>query len=399
MNLKISKIYSKSEDHCDSKFLFEIMKINTNQLISSPTHHKPNCKSTLIDLILTKNPDIISNIKQNPPIGKSHHQVLTAQIKVTKNNQKIKNKPSQKIVKPNFDKADFDAINNTLLSENWDEILEKKNVNETWKYIKDKIDQAQHQFVPKKFINTSKIRSSPVTLDDTLHFLLREKRYLFKTYKKYKTKTTLYNYNTARNRVSYKLKSMKISKESKIAKNIKQNPKAFYQYVASKTLKKETITELENDKGELVNNVQEKCEILNNFFSSVFTNENDEVIPDFIYDKDIPNPLLNCTISIKEFEKALFELNINKSPGPDNFHPKLLKHSAKSLAKPLKILFDKTLSEGELPLDFKLAEVRPIFKKGSKTTPGNYRPVSLTSIVCKVMESFIKKSLANHCYE
>ena len=111
---------SKSEDHCDSKFLFEIMKINTNQLISSPTHYKPNCKSTLIDLILTKNPDIISNIKQNPPIGKSHHQVLTAQIKVTKNNQKIKNKPSQKIVKPNFDKADFDAINNTLLSENWD---------------------------------------------------------------------------------------------------------------------------------------------------------------------------------------------------------------------------------------------------------------------------------------
>ena len=149
-------------------------------------------------------------------------------------------------------------------------------------------------------------------------------------------------------------------------------------------------------KGELKNNDQEKCEILNNFFNSVFTTENDEDIPDFTYEKDIPNPLFNCIVSIKEFEKALLNLNINKSPGPDNFHPKLLKYSAESLAKPLKILFDKTLLEGELPLDFKLAEVRPIFKKGSKTSPGNYRPVSLTSIVCKIMESFIKKSLNEH---
>ena len=387
---------TKSEDHCDSKFLFEVMKINTNQLITSPTHHKPNCKSTLIDLILTKYPEVITNIKQNPPIGKSHHQVITAQLKTAKSNFKSKDITSPKIIKPNFDKADYVAINNYLNNENWDEILDNKSVDETWELIKDKIQQVQQIYVPKKFINIVKARSNPVTIDDNLHFLLKEKRYLFKYYKKYKTKTSLYNYNLARNRVSYKIKSMKINKETNIAKNIKQNPKAFYQYVASKTLKKEGVKELENDKGELTNNDHEKCEILNNFFSSVFTKENDEDIPDFIYDKDIPNPLLNCSVSIPEFEKALLNLNVNKSPGPDNFHPKLLKHSAKSLAKPLKILFDKTLLEGKLPLDFKLAEVRPIFKKGIKTSPGNYRPVSLTSIVCKLMESFIKKSLNEH---
>ena len=102
------------------------MSINTNQLITSPTHHKPNCKSTLIDLIITKTPDIIFNIRQNPPIGKSHHQVITAKIKINKNNLSNKDKPSQKIVKPNFDKADYFSINNALNSENWDEILEKK---------------------------------------------------------------------------------------------------------------------------------------------------------------------------------------------------------------------------------------------------------------------------------
>ena len=95
-------------------------------------------------------------------------------------------------------------------------------------------------------------------------------------------------------------------------------------------------------------------------------------------------------------ESALNNLNPNKSPGPDLIHPKLLKNSSKSLAKPLKILFDNTLLEGNIPSDWKIAEVRPIFKKGDKTQPGNYRPVSLTSVCCKLMETFIKNALYKH---
>ena len=156
---------------------------------------------------------------------------------------------------------------------------------------------------------------------------------------------------------------MKINKEIKIAKTIKLNPKAFYQYVASKTTKREGIAELEDTNGNLTNVDKDKCEILNNFFASVFTKENDNEIPNFSYDNCIKNSLNTCTVSEFEVEKALNDLNPNKSPGPDNIHPKYLKLTAKSLAKPIKILFDKTLSEGEIPFDFKTAEVRPIFKK------------------------------------
>ena len=95
-------------------------------------------------------------------------------------------------------------------------------------------------------------------------------------------------------------------------------------------------------------------------------------------------------------EKALNSLKIFKSPGPDGIHPRLLKECAKELALPFKLLFDKTIENGHIPSKWKEAEVRPIFKKGAKTTPGNYRPVSLTSIVCKVFESFIRKSLFDH---
>ena len=65
-------------------------------------------------------------------------------------------------------------------------------------------------------------------------------------------------------------------------------------------------------------------------------------------------------------------------------------------AKKHQILFDKTLEHGIIPSDWKLAEVRPIFKKGKKDNPGNYRPVSLTSIICKIFEGFIKNALCKH---
>ena len=68
----------------------------------------------------------------------------------------------------------------------------------------------------------------------------------------------------------------------------------------------------------------------------------------------------------------------------DEIHPKIFEELAKKL--PLKLIFDKTMKDHKLPNSWKSAEIRPIFKKGSKTIAGNYRPVSLTSVVCKVFE-------------
>ena len=387
----------KGEDHCDSQFLFEITRLNISQLIVENTHFKPNCKSTLIDLVLTKSPEIISHIKHHPPIGKSFHQVLTVKLNVSSVNLKLNNNHKRKVVKPNFEKANFLAINDYLSKIEWRQALTEKNVNEAWNYIKEKIHYANCTYVPNKIINPNKMRPNPVTMDDTLHFLLRNKRYYFKQYKKYRTTTNFILYNQARNNVSKKIRLMKKSKENKIAKNIKSNPKAFYQYVASKMLNKDGVSDLVNKEGVLTSNDEEKCNIINEYFSSVFTHEDLNNIPVFNCDNNLTNAsLLTCSIEKSDMEKALACLNQNKSPGPDNIHPHFLKNTSKSLAEPLFILFNKTMSEGIIPDDWKSAEVRPIFKKGDKSHPGNYRPVSLTSVVCKVMEGFVKKSLYNH---
>ena len=94
--------------------------------------------------------------------------------------------------------------------------------------------------------------------------------------------------------------------------------------------------------------------------------------------------------------KALNSLNISKSPGPDEVHPRVLKELACELSYPLTLLFNKSMSEGKIPYLWKEAEVRPIFKKGNKSNPGNYRPVSLTSVLCKIFESFVRDELYNH---
>ena len=113
-------------------------KLNLEQLIVEPTHHKPNCKSSLIDLILTKSPASITSIKHNPPIGKSHHDVITANINI---NGILRNdiKKSEKILKPNFEKANFTAINNYFCEIDWDNLLSTTNVDESWDVIKEKI--------------------------------------------------------------------------------------------------------------------------------------------------------------------------------------------------------------------------------------------------------------------
>ena len=94
--------------------------------------------------------------------------------------------------------------------------------------------------------------------------------------------------------------------------------------------------------------------------------------------------------------KVLNSLKTCKSPGPDTIHPRLLKELVRELAPPLRMLFQKTLDEGILPDAWKEAEVKPIFKKGKKSSPGHYRPVSLTSVICKIFETFIRDALNDH---
>ena len=75
----------------------------------------------------------------------------------------------------------------------------------------------------------------------------------------------------------------------------------------------------------------------------------------------------------------LHHLNTHKSMGPDGIHPRVLRELAEVLSKPLSIIYQQSWLTGEVPVDWRLAHVMSIYKKGWKEDPGNYRPISLTS--------------------
>ncbi|BHF66445.1 hypothetical protein SprV_0200946200 [Sparganum proliferum] len=89
----------------------------------------------------------------------------------------------------------------------------------------------------------------------------------------------------------------------------------------------------------------------------------------------------------------LLRLKESKSPGPDEIPAKILKELAGELSKPLSMLFHTSFETGYLPPDWKSAWITPLYKGGSRVSANNYRPVSLTSIYCKIMEKIIKQQL------
>ena len=97
--------------------------------------------------------------------------------------------------------------------------------------------------------------------------------------------------------------------------------------------------------------------------------------------------ITDIRVTAESVSEKLKKLNPNKSPGPDKIYPRILKELSNELASPLAYLFNLSIEKGEIPEEWKCAEVTAIFKKGAKSSANNYRPVSLTCIVCKVLES------------
>ena len=377
------------DQHLASKFLTLVGENFLTQFVQEATHTRGNQEPSLIDLVLANDPEFITNLSYNDPLGKSHHDVLVFNIN-------INTVPVVPVIteKFNLKKGNFDEMRKFINDVDWKAELQNCNdVDDCWDKIEGMIQLATNKFIPKMKLNSNNtIRN--FTAPDSLINLLGLKRKAFKLYKKHKTHSNYETYALLRDKVNAEVKLAKRQKEVRIAKEAKTNPKSLFRYISSKSKPKETIPDLKKKGGGYTEGDQQKACELNSFFGSVFTQESDGELPQCDY--SIDQTLTEVEITEEQIKKVLSSLNPGKSPGPDCIHPKVLKELAHELSSPLKLLFDKTMSCGKIPSKWKVAEVRPIFKKGDKTSPDNYRPVSLTSVICKVFEKFIRDAMYDH---
>ena len=94
--------------------------------------------------------------------------------------------------------------------------------------------------------------------------------------------------------------------------------------------------------------------------------------------------------------KLLDKIDVSKASGPDCIPGRILQNLAQELAPVLHFIFEQSLNTGDIPAEWTLANVAPIFKKGSKLQAVNYRPVSLTCISCKLFEHIVCKHILGH---
>ena len=201
-----------------------------------------------------------------------------------------------------------------------------------------------------------------------------------------------------------KIKSHLISRDKKVERKavgaIKVNPKYFYTHVKKNSKVKSSVAPLERADGSLTVDPLEKANLLQHQFASVFSNPaaiDPSVAAGNI--EDLGEILTTMDFSQNCIQSALEELKPFSASPPGCIPSCILKRCNSSLSYPIWMLWNKSFEDGAVPNCLKQQFITPIFKKGSKSTTANYRPVSITSHLSKVFERLVRKRIADYLDE
>ena len=375
-----------SEETWGNKVLELATEHFLTQWVNEHTRYRGSEEPSRLDLIFTTDPGIIQELNYKSPIGKSDHVLIEYTL-----NESVRRQKNEEYKRDwfNFTRANFEQLRKFYEEAQWDSFFESESVEEKWTIFLKTYNEGIEKWVPKmkvaqrskeEWYNKECATAKEVKDKAWIKWKENKREYLWNEYKRKRN-----NYVKIRRNENKKF-------EKSIVDKCKDQPKLFYKFINKKLKIRDEIQKVKVE-GESYDDINEIVEVMNKCFQSVFTEESEFIeLKSELMDSTSRgrNGLVRVQTSKEEVEKLLEELDTRKSGGPDGVSGWVLKECKQQMADKLCNLINASLSQGKLPMDWKRANIVPIFKGGSKDDPLNFRPVSLTSVVAKMCEKIIK---------
>ena len=355
-----------------------------DQMVMFPTRQQGSTKNTL-DLVFTTHPDLITNTTVGP--GLADHDIVITEANIR---AKWNRTPKRKILlysKANTDKIseDMSRFRTSFLSTG----NPVRNAESMWSLIKNALSKTTSENIPTKTISG---RFSAPWFGPHLKRLRRKVQ---RAYNRTKDGNDSGRYRSLRKKYHKECRAAHDIhvQETINPENGSDGNRNFWRYIKSLRRDSFGVPPLRTPSG-MAHTPTDQAAALSSQFSSVFTEEGNTPLPHIF-----PSPhqdMPKIKITTPGVLKLLQNLKTKKAKGPDDISASILKMTAEHLAEPLAILFQQSLDEGKLPSDWCRANITPTFKKGNRSLPANYRPISLTNICCKMLEHIVCRQVLGH---
>jgi Reverse transcriptase (RNA-dependent DNA polymerase)/Endonuclease-reverse transcriptase len=368
----------------------ELLEAAEDRLLEQMVQFSTHVRGNRLDLLLTDIPERVSDVTEEGPLGASDHVMLLAHV-VVRPGPAPALAPSDRGL-PDWRRAYWEAMRREMRACNWNERLYRQNAEQEWSTLKGHVHELISRHVPDR--RRRNHNRPPWLTRDILRAIRRKK----KLWRAAKSGQQVEEYKVAEKQAKNMIRNAKRSFERGIAKGCgsdQANKKRFFAYVRQKTKARPGVGPLKDVNGRIVQDNGEMAALLNNFFSSVFTREDTTNILD-PETTGCRSTISDVKITAKEVKGKIKKLRTDGAAGPDGMGPLLLKELVEEISWPLAKIMRTSLQSGEVPEDWRTANMTPIYKKGARTDPGNYRPVSLTTVCCRVMESIMKDQIVTH---
>ncbi len=373
-----------SDTNFRSHLYYDIfLEFGLEHKVHSPTHKAGN----VLDLILTNIPEKFSRVYVEDDVFDSDHWVVNFSLNIK---GCIKPRVPRKVF--NYKKANWARFKQDIVSSDLntlveDDTLDLDSICQSWS---DKILNLAKLHIP---VIRIKISSSPPWVDEEVLNLSKRKETARRRAHKLDTIESWNKYNNLLKELKRLMNWKYKNYINNIADNVAEHPKRFWGLLKSKTKSRhipDTIYYLDQKETQ----PKEKASLFNRFFASNFTqSDTGRSMPSVpLFQNDY---LSNLTVSTDEVELALLNINTTKATGPDELSGTILKECARELAPSLTKIFNISLHTGQVPKQWKFANVTPIYKKGAKDQADNYRPISLLCITSKLLERCILNKIYN----